>query len=287
MAQIIIDVHCGWGATASATQWNDVANIQAALQKRGVSHVILSSLLARRYDLPTGNDALAAALPPLPDGESETPEVRGWLVAHPARNADSQAQMRKHLNDPRFMGVALYPDPLTGTPVSARDVREIIVSFRRYGKPLLVEATSASGMAEVIRMTEDMAGVKIVASGMGGEEWREAIDMASKSLNLLLDVSGSLAPEKIEYAFAAFHGSRRLLFASGGPQTDPAAVLGLIRDADIPAEDRDRILGGNAARLLRIGTGAIAPVTLMGMGGADDAPPPIPNYMIGNENPSG
>ena len=209
--------------------------------------------------------------------------MRGWLVAHPARNADSQAQMKKHLPDERFVGVALYPDPLTGTPVSARDVREIITAFRRYAKPLLVEANSAAGMAEVVKMTEDMAGVKIVASGMGGEEWREAIDMASKSLNLLLDVSGSLAPEKIEYAFAAFHGSRRLLFASGAPQTDPAAVLGLIRDADIPNEDRDRILGGNAARLFRLGGAMDAPVALMGMGGANDAPPPIPNYMIGNE----
>ncbi len=278
----IFDVHCGWGATPSAPQWNDVSAIQTAMQTRGITQVFLSSLLARRYDLPTGNDALASALPKL-DDTSETTDVRGWLIAHPARTADSVLQMRRHLSDERFVGLALYPDPLTSTPVSARDAREIITSFRRFGKPLLVEANTAAGMAEVIRMTEDMAGVKIIASGMGGEEWREAIDMVAKSLNLLLDVSGSLAPEKIEYAFSALHGSRRLLFASGGPQTDPAAVLGLVRDADIPNEDRERILGGNAARLFRIGHVAETAVSLRGFGDSD-APPPIPNYMIGNEN---
>ena len=237
----------------------------------------------------TGNDALAAALPTVESQQdADLPKVRGWLVTHPARNADSQAQMKKHLNDDRFVGVALYPDPVTGSPITARDARDIIVAFRRYGKPLLVEATSAASMAEVVRMTEDMAGVKIVASGMGGEEWREAIDIAAKSLNLLLDVSGSLAPEKIEYAFAAFHGSRRLLFASGGPTTDPAAVMGLVNDADIPQEDRDRIFGGNALRLFRVGGAVNAPVSLRGFGEqADDAPPPMPNYMVGNEPTEG
>ena len=283
MPNPIIDVHCGWGATASAPQWNDIPSIQTALQKRGVTQSFLSSLLARRYDMPTGNDALAAALPSMQKQENaNTTEVRGWLVAHPARNLDSQAQMKKHLADDRFVGVAMYPDPLTGSPVTARDAREIVTAFRRYAKPLLVETQSAAGMAEVVKMTEDMAGVKIIASGMGGEEWREAIDMTVRGLNLLLDISGSLSPEKIEYAFSALNGSRRLLFASGGPYTDPAAVLGLVRDADIPEEDRDRILGGNAARLFRVGGAVDVRLSLRGME-VPDGESPTPNYMIGNE----
>ena len=284
MATSIIDVHCGWGATASAPQWSDVPSIQAAMQKRGVTQTFLSSLLARRYDMPTGNDALAAALPTVESQEgSAVSQVRGWLVAHPARNADSQAQMKKHLADDRFVGVAMYPDPVTGSPVTARDARDIVTAFRRYAKPLLVETNSAAGMAEVVRMTEDMAGVKIIASGMGGEEWREAIDMSVRGLNLLLDISGSLSPEKIEYACSALNGSRRLLFASGGPYTDPAAVLGLVRDADIPEEDRDRILGGNAARLFRVGGAVDVRLSLRGMNEPDNDDGPIPNYMIGNE----
>lgn len=275
----IIDVHCGWGATGTAPQWNDLATIRTDLAARGVRHAFVSSLLARRYDLPAGNDALGGAIGSLADDGGV--DLRGWLVIHPARLSESNTQMRRHLHSGQFIGAALYPDPISGALVSARDVHEVINSFRRFAKPLLVEARTADAMANVVELADSLGNIRVIASGMGGEEWREAVTLAARPLNLFLDISGSLAPEKIEFAIATLGGVRKLVFGSGAPYTDPAAVLGMLDDLSLSAEDRARILYSNAYRLFQLGPVSDAPISLAPMVGgdgesADSSPPPEP-----------
>lgn len=243
----IIDVHCGWGATPAAPNWNTVDAIQEAMRHRGIRRAFISSLLARRYDLIAGNQALAERLPEEP--VEGTTDVRGWFVIHPARATEVIAQMREHLYAPRFVGAALYADPMTGLPVTVSDAHDLVTAFRRYGKPLLVETPTAEAMREAIRIADDLAGVKVIASGMGGDGWREAIAMAGRASNLSLDIAGALVPEKIEYAIHILHGTRKILFASGAPNTEPMAVLALLDELNLSHEDRERILHLNAERL--------------------------------------
>lgn len=240
-----IDVHCGFGGTVAARYWGSPDAIREAMQQRGIGMAFASSLSARTYDPIEGNDELAQMVG---TGE-ESVDLRGWLVVHPSRAADGHTQMRKYLLSSRFIGVALYPDPLTGLPILARNAAESVTSFRRYSKPVLVQAPTAAAMYEVVRLAQDFNGVKFIASGMGGEEWREAIQMSTKPLNLYLDISGSLCPDKIDYAFEEMGGVRKLLFASGAPMTDPAAVLAMLFESHLTEEDRAKVLFGNAQRL--------------------------------------
>lgn len=280
----IIDVHCGWGSTPSAPTWKEIDTVRGTLGKRGITLACVSSLLGRRYDLNSGNEAVANAVSDEPD-EGET-DLRGWLVIHPARTAEVTDQMRRHLYSKRFVGAALYTDPLTGAPVSVLDAHDLLQAFRRFHKPLLVDTPNAEAMAEALRIAEELSGIRIIASGMGGDEWREAISMCAKPSNLFLDISGALVPEKIEYAIDVLHGARKLLFASGAPYTDPAAVLGLLDDLDLAADDRRRILHLNAERIFDLNPVVETAPSLMPL---EDSV--IPNYLVGNEealeNPEG
>ena len=274
--QRIIDVHCGWGATPAAPQWNDVAKISDALHSRGIGYACLTPALSRRYDLAAGNDALGQTLLAAEQSPGDV-DLRGWLVIHPAQAAESNALMRRHLYSDRFVGAALYADPLTGALVTMRETVEVINSFRRYARPLLIEARSVQAMIHAVQIAESLGSMKIIASGMGGDDWHEAIPLAAHPLNLYLDISGALSPEKVMYAIETLHGTRKLLFASGAPQTDPAAVLGMLDDIALTADDRERILYTNAARLLHLGTvadgpAALAPITLTTGAAAEVAP---------------
>lgn len=253
MAELIIDVHCGFGATPVAPTWGDPAAVRDALLARGIRTVFLSSDLASRYDPAAGNELVAQAIAQITGANSGGLDARGWMVLHPDRLADANTQMRRLLGGDRFVGAALYADPLSGVPVTLRSAQEVVSSYRRYSRPLLIETPTAEAMYEAARIAQDVGGtVKVIASGMGGEEWREAVDLATKPLNLFLDIAGSLSPEKIEYAIAALGGTRKLLFASGAPDTDPAAVLGLLDELNLDSEDRERILSGNALRLFSL-----------------------------------
>lgn len=245
----VIDVHCGWGRTIAARGWEDPAQVRAALAARGIHTAFVASDLAHRYDPIAGNEAVASAVTQ-PDADVD---LRGWIVVHPSRMNDANEQMRRYLFSERFVGMALYPDPITGYPVTSRDVQEVLASFRRYSKPVLIETPTAAAMAEAAQIAQDYAGVRFIASGMGGDEWREAVLMAAKPLNLFMDISGSLSTEKLEHALTVLAGPRKLLFGSGAPDTDPAAVLGMLFEVPmLSAEDRARILYSNAARLFRL-----------------------------------
>lgn len=245
-AEEIIDVHCGFGATATAPEWNEAGALRNALRERGVTSAFVASDLARHFDPVHGNAQVAAATKGARD-------LRPWLVLQSDRAAEANAQMRRYLyQSEQFVGIALYPDPVTGRPVTLRQSGELLNAYRRFAKPLLISAPTAEAMLHVADIAREMGTTRVIASGMGGDEWREAVEIAVKPLNLYLDISGSLSAEKIDYAIAHLHGARKLLFASGAPQTDPAAVLGLLDDLDLSPDDRARILSNNAQRLFNL-----------------------------------
>ncbi|MGC4045159.1 MAG: amidohydrolase family protein [Armatimonas sp.] len=246
----IIDVHCGWGPTTAAPYWNDAAEVTKGLRARGITQAFVSSSLARRYDPVAGNDSVAETVANQAAG---TCDLKGWLVCSVAQLDEASSQLRRYLYTDNFVGMAVYPDPLVGHPVTYTDFNELFTLFRRYGKPLLIETPTAEAMAEAVNIAAQLQGIKVITSGMGGREWQLAIELAAKPVNLFLDISGALAPEKLPFAIKTIGGVRKLLFASGAPQTDPMAILALVDELDIHPEDKARILGGNARRIFGLG----------------------------------
>ena len=66
-------------------------------------------------------------------------------------------------------------------------------------------------------------------------------------------------------------GARKIVFASGAPHTDPSAVLAMVEEAGLGADEKEKIFHGNAQRLFgwRTGLGdgeltAGVPLTPMG-----------------------
>jgi uncharacterized protein len=79
----------------------------------------------------------------------------------------------------------------------------------------------------------------------------EAIDMAERHPNLYLETSAMPYPWKIAEAVRRI-GAHRVLYASDGPGCNPALEVQKVRILGLPPEDERLVLGGNAARLLRL-----------------------------------
>jgi predicted TIM-barrel fold metal-dependent hydrolase len=86
---------------------------------------------------------------------------------------------------------------------------------------------------------------------LGGARERGVLDLIDCE-NVAIDTSGSF-PESnsVEYAVKLL-GPRRVVFGSDRPCRDFAVQKGRIMGAEISAEARNLILGGNAARILRL-----------------------------------
>lgn len=270
----IIDIHCNWGgATAELTHgWEDTARAGETLQARGVRFAFVVSEAARHFDSIAGNEEIEALT-------RAEPGLRGWFVAHPARAQAAHAQMRQLLYNARWAGCAVYPDPITGRPVTLEDFGEILNAYRRFSKPLYIATPDADAARHAAHIAREMSPMRVILGGMGGGDWRETTDLCVNAPGLFVDISGELAPEKIEYALQALHGARKILFASNAPHTDPAAVIGLLDDLDLSPDDRARILGGSAARLFRLDEALpAAGPDMRAFGGAEAAPEPEENF---------
>lgn len=242
---MICDIHGQWGPTASAPEWNQPDGVRVQLKMRGITMGCFGSTLARRYDIIAGNETVFEAASTRGMGVT----LRGWLVIQPNQHEESAAMMRKYLFHENFVGAALYPNPATGEPVTLARCQDLLTVFRRYGKALMVHTPTAIGMQYAVEIATFMGTSKVVATGMGGNEWREAIDYAVRPANLFLDFSGSLTSEKIAFAIQRYSGCRKLVFGSGSPDTDPAAVLALLDEINLTDDERHRILWGNAQRI--------------------------------------
>jgi predicted TIM-barrel fold metal-dependent hydrolase len=77
----------------------------------------------------------------------------------------------------------------------------------------------------------------------------EAIDVAARFPNVVLETSAMPYPAKVKAAVDRI-GPERVLFASDGPACSPRIELEKVRLAGLEAADEQLVVGGNAERML-------------------------------------
>jgi hypothetical protein len=90
----------------------------------------------------------------------------------------------------------------------------------------------------------------IIMGHMGEETWFEGIATAGKYKNIFLDTTGcSNFYRIINYAIDTV-GEDRVVFGMDFPAYNPGPEIAKVREADISDEQKRKIMGGNAARIL-------------------------------------
>lgn len=116
-------------------------------------------------------------------------------------------------------------------------------------------AYNESTPAEVAALARRFPQVPVIMAHLGGGRERGVLDAAEVS-NVLVDTSGA-QPEADLVEYAVRHlGAGRVLFGSDWPIRDLGVQVGRVLGARLTDQERDVILGGNAARLLGLGVAA-------------------------------
>lgn len=153
-----------------------------------------------------------------------------------------------------FRGVKLHPTTTLAHPAEGPTV-ELLRRCGELGVPALFHCgddpyTTPQSIAMGAAQAPDTA---VVMGHMGGYfHVDDAIAMAERHPNLFLETSAMPYPEKIRLAIERI-GADRVLFGSDGPGCNPTLEVEKIRLLDLPRDVEAQVLGGNAARLLRLG----------------------------------
>lgn len=236
----IIDVHAEIGSTPLwGVPFTD-ANLARSMQKYKVERCIVSSTIGNSCDFQRGNDQINRVV-------KSQQAMLGCIVVNINYPEQSQTDMHAYLGEDNFAGM-LLTSGVRRRHVTLAEADELLNAYRRFVKPVFLHVFDQASLLAANDIAKQFTGMKFVLLGMGGEDWRMAAVLAERTLNLVLEVSGSFSPDKIKFA-AERIGSHRIVYGSGLPYVDPAAVIGLVEDADVSDADKRNIFEHSARRL--------------------------------------
>lgn len=236
----IIDVHANIGTTPLwGVPFTD-ANLIRSMQKYGVVRSIISSTIGNSCDYRRGNVQVGRIV-------QANKAVAGCLIANVNYPEQSQRDMHTFLTSDSFAGM-LLTSGVVGRHVTLEEGEEILNAHRRFVKPVFLHTFDRDSVHCANEMAKAFPIMKFVLLSMGMDEWRLATVLAERTLNLVLEVSGSFSPDKIKFVVEHI-GSHRMVYGSGLPYCDPAAVIALVQDADISDLDKKNIFENTAKKM--------------------------------------
>ena len=148
----------------------------------------------------------------------------------------------------------------------------------QLGLAVVMHAGDDIGFPGVVRCSPEMTAralwqvgpVKLICAHMGGwRNWDRVIDCLADT-SAVIDTAfslGAITPLDVGYykeeelqllqeeefcSLVRAFGSERVVFGTDSPWDDQAAALAAIRELDLTVEEKEKILGGNAQRILGI-----------------------------------
>jgi hypothetical protein len=237
----------------SRTNWEaDDRKLIEAADKLGIDQLCCSTLTPH---WPATLDGFRECNQWTAEGMRRFPgRVLGYCYVNPGYGRESLEEIRRYVGDRGFIGIKLYNEYTCTEPV----VFPVVELAIELGVPILHHAshshyfvedqprlTDGGHLAELARRYPEA--MLICAHISGGGDWEWTVKAARHAPNLMLDTSGSVTDADTVDMAAAVVGVDRLVFGCDSSMT---AGIGKIRGADLSAQDKERILGGNMMRLL-------------------------------------
>ena len=246
----VIDIHAHLGRYgAFEIPYGDADGMVANMDRLGIATACISSLTAINADYVRGNDLTAAAVRRHPG------RFVGYAVANPWEPSQITAELTRAFDELGLSVIKVHPT-LWGLPVTEARY-EPIWAFAQQRNTMILSHTWAGDRTCRPSLFREIAArhpnVAFVLGHSGGppEGNAEAIEVASACPNVYLEVCYSqLTRPQLEGLVQAI-GHDRILLGTDTPFIDPSFTVAKVAASSLAVEQRQAILGENAARLLQ------------------------------------
>jgi len=259
---MIIDIH--------AHVWTDPAAQQRRAAEAGVdTDVLLSTrfhpeacttiteLTAEFGRLLDGLDGQGVPADPFEHATAELlaalkdrPGSVGFVNAPLGDPAAAQAQVERHVGDPRIRGIG----ELTPAGGHGGEIEPILRIASDHGALPVLTHGFAPNTEQDLRTYAELSGrhphVPLIVGAFGGMSSMALIDVAQEHPNLYLDLSSALQVFMVRAAAEALPD--QCLFGSNSPYGDPVASRATVEAAIADPGVRRQVMGLNAAAVLRL-----------------------------------
>jgi len=239
---MVVDCHCHAGTGDGLRgPWDTEARIDAYLaraERARIDRTIVFPVFNSDYS--AANDRLAAIV------GAHRPRLTGFASVHPRTDAG---------RIDRMVGRAVEVHGFRGIKVHGFDAlptREVCEAARRWRIPLLADVINQPAVVEML--ASQYPDVNFIVPHLGGfaDDWMvqlQIVDQMTRYPNVFGDTSGVRYFDALVFAIRRA-GPGKLLFGSDGPQLHPGVELCKIKALGLPAQDEQRVLGGNILGLI-------------------------------------
>jgi len=192
-----------------------------------------------------GNVKIAEVVKRYPD------RFLGFAVINPRWYKNAVDEVVKAKNELGMVGLKFHPAAChyhSDSPALDKVIKKGI----DLGFPMLFHcgADEYSNPRNLGNLAARFPEATIIMGHMGEETWFEGIATAGKYKNIFLDTTGcSNFYRIINYAIDTV-GEDRVVFGMDFPAYNPGPEIAKVKEADISDEQKRKIMGGNAARIL-------------------------------------
>ena len=185
--------------------------------------------------------------------EKHPNRLHGFIRLNPRQVDEAIGLLQHAVRDLGFRGLKLHPVSTLAHP-GGRETIALIKAAGELGVPTLFHCgdeplTTPLSIAPAAAACPDST---IILGHMGGYfHVDEAIDVAERYPNIILETSATPYPAKIGEAVRRI-GAERVIYGSDGPVSSPALETQKIVQAQLSEEDRKKVLGENAETLLGV-----------------------------------
>jgi predicted TIM-barrel fold metal-dependent hydrolase len=239
----LIDLQCHFGVTPAALALRppDLAQAKSYADAFGIEALCFTARQAA-VDLEGGNGGLANVL-------GTDARFRGWLTLSIHQPEHSQDLARRYLTRSAWVG-ARFEQESDADAVNTAGGVEVINALRRYGRAIMITATSPATLQAVVTVAKEFHNLRFVLCPQSEELTSNAVAAIKETLNISLLPSVAYAERDVIAFAVATIGERRVLWGSDWGRSHPAAAIGMIKDSAITAPQRERIGYRNAKELL-------------------------------------
>jgi uncharacterized protein len=176
----------------------------------------------------------------------------GCALINPHFGEDAVAELERAVREWGFRAAKLMPTLHAVNLVGAL-AHPVMRKAGELGVPVTIHSgESPAHPLEIGVLAEAFPDVPVIMDHMGYRNHvGAAIAAAKRAPNLYLMTTAVMEPRCIRDAVREL-GAERVVFGSNGPSVPPAVQLAVIRRAELAPADERKVLGENAARLLRL-----------------------------------
>jgi hypothetical protein len=243
---VIIDFHCHAGRGEQLTApWTAPAPLGAYLRRArsaGIDRTVIMPSFP--LDSQAANREIATLVQRHPH------RLIGFAWIDPRRDRGRVADLVAEADGLGLRGIKVHGHMAT----PGREVCEAAV---RHSFPMLLDVASRPHVVDLIAPTFRRLSLIVAHLGSFIDDWRAhriVIDQLIRHPNVYADTSGVRRFDLLREAVLRA-GARKVVFGSDGPWLHPALELEKVRLLRLSPAAEQRVLGGNAASILRRGRG--------------------------------